>query len=465
MAVIPAIGLAGLWGYAEANVPDPTTTTTTLAPPPPVTTMITDVLSMRRHPTPLAERVAAAEQVAIENDRAGALRNRIGSGSCARVVDGDERIVDVGAGVPVIPASNQKLLVAATALTVLGPDYRFRTELQGPAPLSGVVTGNLFLIGGGDPVLRTAAVPDPLRFPSFNTTSLDALADQLVALGVTTIDGDVVGDGSRYDDEFRAPSWGEAITSVDAGPYDALLVNDGLVTPVEYGLEPNRAAARVFMELLAQRGIVVTGAAQNYARPGDAALATLGVVDSLPLTDVLVEMLHTSDNNTAEMIVKEIGFTAAGQGTRQAGLDTIRATLGSWGVNTAGLELYDGSGLSRDDRLTCETLVGVLADAPVSSQLRSLLPAAGRDGTLQDQLLGSPAEGAMQAKTGTLRDVKALSGTMPAADRSPVEFSVVLNADDAQAPEVYLPIWEALADLIARHPVVVTPDVERFAPR
>ena len=373
-------------------------------------------------------------------------------------------VAEAGAGTAVIPASNEKLFVAAVALDVLGPDYRFRTEVQAPAPLASVVAGNVYLVGGGDPVLRTADVPDPLTYPSFNTTALEPLADQIAALGITTIDGDIVGDGSRYDDEFRVAAWGDDIDSSEAGPYDALLVNDGLVSPGNYGLDPNRSAARIFFDLLQARGVTITGAAANAARPADAGLTTLGSIESRPLTDVLVEMLHTSDNNTAEMILKEIGYSATGQGTRQAGLDTIRARLEQWGVPLAGVDLRDGSGLDRANRATCDALAAVVGSTPVADELVGLLPVAGRDGTLKDQLLGTPAEGWMQAKTGTLTDVKALTGEQPAGDARPLDFSLVLNTTGAKDPAVYEPVWDALTDLIARYPVIVEPDVSKFAP-
>jgi D-alanyl-D-alanine carboxypeptidase/D-alanyl-D-alanine-endopeptidase (penicillin-binding protein 4) len=326
------------------------------------------------------------------------------------------------------------------------------------------VPGNVYLVGGGDPVLTTADVPDPQRYPAFNTTALEPLADQLVALGITTIEGDIVGDGSRYDDELRVPSWGDDITSAEAGPYDALLVNDGIISPGNYGLDPSRSAAREFYDLLTARGITVTGGAANAQRPPDAGLTTLALIESLPLTDVLVEMLHTSDDNTAEMMVKEIGVAASGEGTRPAGLAAVRATLDGWGVPMAGVELIDGSGLDRGNRATCAALAAVLHDSPVADQLRDLLPVAGRDGTMSEQLLGTAAEGSMQAKTGTLTDVKALSGSQPGADRRPVEFSLVLNGTDADEPAVYGPVWEALVELIDHHPVVIEPDVARFAP-
>lgn len=464
LAAVPAVALAGLWQYAGAEVPAATTTTTTTAPPPATPTLATDLLSFRRHPTPLADAAATAATAEAQAAANADLLGLVPAGSCVRIVDGDTVVAESGSGTPVIPASNEKLFVAAVALDVLGPDYTFTTEIQGPAPLSTVVAGNIYLVGGGDPVLRTAEVPDPLRYPSFNTTALEPLADQLVASGITTIDGDIVGDGSRYDDEFRVPAWGDDIDSSEAGPYDALLVNDGLVSPGNYGLDPNRSAARIFYDLLLARGVTVTGAAANAARPTDVALTTLGSIQSRPLTDVLVEMLHTSDNNTAEMLLKEIGYKATGQGTRQAGVDTIMATLARWGVPLAGVDLQDGSGLDRDDRATCDALAAVVGATPVSDQLVGLLPVAGRDGTLEDQLVGTPAEGWMQAKTGTLTDVKALSGTQPAADGHPVDFSVVLNAPGANDDATYQPIWTALSELIHSYPIVVEPDVSRFAP-
>ena len=212
------------------------------------------------------------------------------------------------------------------------------------------------------------------------------------------------------------------------------------------------------------RGITITGAAANDARPADVELTTLAFIESEPLTEILVEMLHTSDNNTAEMLVKEIGHVAAGAGTRQAGLDTIRSTLTRWGVPLDGVEFHDGSGLSRSNRTSCVALTALLADAPVADELTPLLPVAGRDGTLAPQLLGTEAEGRLRAKTGTLTDVKALSGTQPGADRQDVDFSLVLNGPEVDDPTVYEPIWKRLVALIDEYPIVVEPEPERFAP-
>jgi D-alanyl-D-alanine carboxypeptidase/D-alanyl-D-alanine-endopeptidase (penicillin-binding protein 4) len=465
IALVPAIALTGVWQFAEASEPPIIAPTTTTLPLPPAQQLSTDLFSMRRHPTPLAERVAERESNEAFERRVQSLADDVGEASCLRIVDDADVISELRPALAVVPASNQKLLVAAVALDVLGADYRFRTELQAAAPLDGVIAGDVYFVGGGDPVLRTADVRDPLRYPSFNTTAVEPLVDQLMALGITRIEGDIVGDGGRYDDEFRAPGWGTDITSVDAGPIDALLVNDGLIGNGNYGLDPNRSAARIMYDMVVARGIAVTGTAANRSRPIDAGLTTLASVESRPLTDVLVEMLHTSDNNTAEMLVKEIGAFVSGSGSWPAGLEAIRSTLAGWEVPLDGVELSDGSGLSRANRVTCRALTALMTSTPVSDDLRRLLPVAGRDGTLADQLLGTEAEGRLQAKTGTLTDVKALTGSQLSNTRVRVDFALVLNGEGVNDVAVYEPVWKRLVALIDGYPIVIEPDIDRFAPR
>ncbi len=156
------------------------------------------------------------------------LMDSIDERSCA-AISLDGRLVGArNIDTVVIPASNMKILVAAAALEVLGSDFTYTTRVVGPAPTGGVVQGDVYLVGGGDPLLSGDwyATSELDRNPAFNTTSLDELARKLAAAGVTRIDGTVRGDGSRYDDEYYAPGWGGDVAGIEAGPYDALLVND-----------------------------------------------------------------------------------------------------------------------------------------------------------------------------------------------------------------------------------------------
>jgi D-alanyl-D-alanine carboxypeptidase/D-alanyl-D-alanine-endopeptidase (penicillin-binding protein 4) len=374
---------------------------------------------------------------------------------------------------PVIPASTMKIVVAAAALEVLGSEYTFTTRVvSSAAPVDGVVHGDLVLVGGGDPLLSSEWYPTSnleLR-PVTTPTSLDDLADLVSAAGVTSITGAVLGDGSRYDDEFFAPGWGTGVAGLEAGPYDALLVNDARVLGEDQrGDDPSAAAAREFTRLLRDRGVTVagegdTGTVDSFAgEPHE-----LASIDSAPMTDVLAEMLSNSDNNTAEMLVKEIGFetTQASNATREAGVAAMTALLSTWGLDASGVVLADGSGLSLDNRLTCAVLVGVLQRFDVDGPIGAGLAIAGETGTLSDVFGDSPVNGRLRGKTGTLNNppfnadppaVKGLVGYLPIEGGGAVEFALILNGPTISDQAEYRPVWDALVESLDLYPAGPSP--------
>ena len=112
------------------------------------------------------------------------------------------------------------------------PSFQFTTSATAASPpVGGAIAGDLYLVGGGDPVLSSDWYPmsNLERYAVLSPTRLEALADALVSAGVTSVSGDVVGDASRYDDEYFAPSWALGVAGLEAGPYDALMVNDSRV--------------------------------------------------------------------------------------------------------------------------------------------------------------------------------------------------------------------------------------------
>jgi len=470
IALVPALVLFAVWRWAvgQASTADPPpATSTSVAPAPPAPALATPLLSYRRAPAVLARDVnlAGFEQAVAEY--AGTLD----ATSCVAVsLDG----VAVGAAhadLPLIPASNQKLLTGAVALDVLGPEYRYTTELRGPAPAEGVVGGDVYLVGGGDPLLTSSTYPvQNDKYPVTDPTSLDALADTLVAAGVTRIDGAVLGDGSRYDDEYFAPSWSEDLHGIEAGPYDALLVNDGRVTGDDQRVgEPSQGAARELVLLLQARGVTVAGGPGTGTAPAGSEL--LGQVQSAPMSAIVAEMMAASDNNTAELVVKELGHHAGGGGTREAGLAVMSDTLTAWGL--PGSVLADGSGLSNDNRASCATLLGVLARHTPIDALGVGLPVAGESGTMEDVFADRPVAGRLRAKTGTLGNlpfnqdppaVKSLSGYLPVDGGGTITFALILNGSGPLNDQsTYRPIWNALADALASYPAGPSPAA--LAPR
>ena len=217
-------------------------------------------------------------------------------------------------------------------------------------------------MGGGDPLLASAWYPDDLtlsRYPQQPATSLEALADSVVAAGITQITGNVVGDASHYDAELYPPSWPIAFRAIEGGPISGLLVNDGAVLGASMkSTDPAMGAAQEFYRLLQERGVTIIGAPASGVTP--IGLPTVSVVQSAPLIDIVGEMLRNSDNNTAEMMLKEIGFRVSGVGSRAAGNSAMMAKLSAWGIPLDGVTLSDGSGLSGDNKMTCAAFLAVL---------------------------------------------------------------------------------------------------------
>ncbi len=390
-------------------------------------------------------------------------------GSCVAVSANGIDVASLDPDLQVVPASVQKLLVGAVALEVLGPDHRFTTTVRVPIPVDGEVMGDIYLVGGGDPLLTSNDYPiEDDRHPAFATTSLDVLADAFVANGITRIRGTVIGDGTRYDDEFVVEGWGAGVAFDSAGPYDALLVNDSRVLGSGQQDDPNRGAAREFARLLANRNVRI----DNGWGSGQAATTTqvIGSVESAPLSEIVREMLTNSDNNTAEMLVKEIGLAddpnavPPGGATRAAGLTVIDRTLRSWGVPMDGVRILDGSGLHLENRLTCAAVLQVLQRSR-GTALASSLAIAGRTGTLDDEFVGSPMTGRLFAKTGTLGNppidapppaAKALAGYVTTPTSGSIEFVVILNADEIP-DALYQQIWSEFGARFATFPALADP--------
>ncbi len=471
-ALVPVVALAALlvWSDAQADeyeAAESSQPDMVQAPIEPRPALTTTVLAYRRAPESLAGQGAANELVAAMAQLAFFVDSR----SCLAVGVNGRLVGSWNGDVAVIPASTNKLLVAGGAVEVLGADHRFTTSVAAPPAVDGVVDGDVVLVGGGDPLLvATDFPPDDDAPDPAATTSLDALADAVVGAGITSIRGSIVGDGTRYDDVFVNPTWGGGVAYVDAGPIGGLVVNDGrTVGRSGRQSDPSVAAAREFARLLGDRGVSISnGWESGTLEPGT---PVIGTVESAPLSTIVADMLTRSDNDTAEMLLKEIGVAGAAAGTTAAGLQVLDTTVRTWGVPMESVVLADGSGLSTNNRLTCDTLVGVLDHLDDTPAVEGLA-VAGRTGTLIDEFLGSPVEGRLVAKTGTLSnppadadppEVKALAGYYDAANGDVLEFALVLNGAGYVTEDGYLPFWSALAERLANHPI--GPDVATLGPR
>ncbi|MEP7202370.1 MAG: D-alanyl-D-alanine carboxypeptidase [Ilumatobacteraceae bacterium] len=453
LAAIPAVGLGALWRFADARRPPPVVQPVAPDPSTLPPAMTTPLLSVRRAPGVLSRQVnVSALQAALQP-----LLDSVDDSRCFAIAVDGQLVASKNEALPLAPASNLKILTAAVALDVLGPGFTYSTKVVGALGADGVVQGDLYLVGGGDPVLASEwwNGNNP-KWPPFNETSFESLADAIQQAGVTKVTGGVIGDGSRYDDEFFAPTWAAADHITQAGPIDALLANDSWQSPTDSAKDPALGAATVLRGMLGDRGIKVGDASSGLAAAG---AATIAEVQSQPLPAILAEMLTTSDNNTSEMMLKEIGFQATGQGTRLAGLQVIMEKLTSWGVPTSGVSLVDGSGLSDASRLTCAAILGVLEHGSPTDAVGQGMPVAGATGgTLADVFVDTPLAGKLHGKTGTLNPscnpgqlgAKSLGGYVLQSGGGAIEFVLLQNGECIA--NNYKSLWDQLGQAIAPYP-------------
>lgn len=375
------------------------------------------------------------------------------------------------ADISVNPASTMKLITTFAALELLGPNYQWATSFYTDGTLSnGVLKGNLYFKGGGD--------------PKMNMEKLWLLLRDLRANGVTRVTGDLVLDRS-YFIQPQLPAFND-----DSGnsykPYlvapDALLINfkalrfiahsesgrvqitteppiagvsivnrvtalksgkcpswrDGIrftPTPTASGYtvtaegklaegcttqsyislldQPNYAAGTV-RALWKELGGSIDGKDRQAPVPSKARL--LSRAYSPDLTEIIRDINKYSNNTMARQLFLSIGAkfrTSADPDDAKAAQRVIRAWLSRKGITASQLVMENGSGLSRAERISAREMSKILQAAwnsPYSAEFISSMPLAGKDGTMRRRLRSTPMAGEAHIKTGTLNNVRAIAG-------------------------------------------------------
>jgi PBP4 family serine-type D-alanyl-D-alanine carboxypeptidase len=194
--------------------------------------------------------------------------------------------------------------------------------------------------------------------------------------------------------------------------------------------DPALFAATVFAEVLLSRGIQVAGEVATGAQPLPAGMRVLAAHESPPLALMLQAINKPSQNLHAEMMLRLLGARVKGRGTAQQGLEAVDDFLRRARVSCASWSLEDGSGLSRTDMVTPHGMVDLMVAMdrhPHRAAYLDSLPIAGVDGTLASRMRGTPAEGRIRAKTGTLAQTNALTGYATTRDGDRLAFAIVLN--------------------------------------
>ncbi|MCU0267571.1 MAG: D-alanyl-D-alanine carboxypeptidase/D-alanyl-D-alanine-endopeptidase [Acidimicrobiales bacterium] len=403
--------------------------------PPSPLRLTTPLLSARRVPELLTSHIADTRLTTAVQ---GVLEESPDT-TCLVVSDAGRRIVEENPELPLAPASTEKLLTATAVLDTIPLDERLVTTVVAEdTPDDGVLDGDLWIVGGGDPLLTTTGYTVAFDNPAQVWHDYAQLADRIEQSGITEIRGSVIGDDSRYDTERWVSTWPTRHQRQGfVGPLSALTVNDGntgyadspdALSGTRLPGDPPLLAAETLVTLLEDRGITVEGEAGTGRAPEGA--QQVASLESLPVRDLVGEMLAESDNTTAELLVKELGRRAGGGGTTAAGTQAIGAALAARGLPLDGVVTNDGSGLDEGNRVTCDLLAELLDQHGPDSVLAGGLAVAGEKGTLRKRLLDTPVEGRVVAKTGTLNTVWALAGWVETASGKDLTFAFLVNGEN-----------------------------------
>ena len=395
-------------------------------------------------------------------------------------------IFQKNAHIPLNPASNTKLLTTFSALSLLGPEFRFKTELLGLESKNKETLKTLTLKGYGDPFFSTERLAGMVR--QLKARGIRSVEE--VRLDATFFDGD--GFPGRMEGRQRDAAFNCTVSalSIDHNRLEVVVVPGRRIgEPAEVSLNPplpgflleaevqsGKKRGRVIVKNaesesekpeISVRGLVAAGGGaetfpisvhQPQALVGQrllAALQTEGIQVSTaarfgaapdkssvlaetlspPLGEILQEINKQSDNFMAEQLTKYLGARfGKNPGSTSAGVRVILKQLKELGVKLSGVMLENGSGLSKKNRIPAETLVQVLQKAYQDPKLRSdflsSLSILGVDGTLRRKFKNSDAAGRFFGKTGTLNGVSALSGyAFPSADSEagPYAYAFILN--------------------------------------
>lgn len=346
----------------------------------------------------------------------------LGEHRAAAVVDltTGERLYGLDGDAPLIPASTTKIATAVAALTALGPDHRLTTRTALEAD-----TGELVLVGGGDPTLTARKDPRGLA-------SLRTLAEQTAT---ALKKRDVRKVTLSYDTTLYAGTEMHPIgVNENLARVTALMVDEGRTDgstsgPAPRVPDPAADAARTFAGLLEEHGVTASAPGPSKAT---ARADTLATVSSPPLSALVERMLTNSDNDLAEALARHTAVATGKRADFDGAGAAVTARLGQLGLPVRGARFHDGSGLDRTDLISADLLTALLAEAadPARPQLRAVLtglPVAHFTGTLAGRYTDGAA-GLVRAKTGTLTGVNTLAGTVTTPDGHLLGFAFLANA-------------------------------------
>jgi len=417
-----------------------------------------------------------------------------GIGVLIRETEGDKVVYELNPSLAFVPGSILKLVTSAAALEMLGPDYTFETGLAYDGQIdktSGILNGNLYIIGGGDPCLGSENFQHYYSNPDF----IDRWAEQIISLGILEIAGNIYIDDSVYDgnnipgtwvwedlanyygaaanglsgfdNTFRIvlrsePEAGKPATVVSTEPAIEGLELENFVVSSDsekdgtciygspwggtwkiFGTMPKGREKFVVKAALPEPGLAI--GSKLKTRLSEMKIPVSGIVEkgkitpgmepfytmsSPPLKEIVEVMNHKSVNLYAEHLVNQLAFETNGAGTISGGLEVIQQFWKEKGIGVHGFFMDDGSGLSHFNAVTPETIAGILRYMKTQSPYSGEFLSSlplAGEGTLSVFDVNLFPGETLRCKSGSMKRVRCYAGYLTTASAKKMTFVLMFN--------------------------------------
>lgn len=321
---------------------------------------------------------------------------------------------------PLIPASVMKTITIASLIDAVGIDYCYRTRvcMQGECQDS-VLNGNIFVVGGGDPSLGATTGP-------YSSDIIDEIVTALLDKGINTIKGSVAVDQSIFPAPATQPTWAKEDLKYGygAGCFGLNFENNCYTKGSQsYSVsDPSSVFISRLKKQLAQNGIAIGSSLLKVTKKQE-----LLVEHKSPTIDeIMRHCMRVSDNMFAETMLRTLALVDGQTASTANGVKLENALWERHGLDFDGVDIVDGSGLSRCNRMTADFLANMLKEMSTNVDYVSFFPLAGQEGTLKSFLKDTALDSYIALKTGSMRGIQCYAGYKLDEDYAPTHVVVIM---------------------------------------
>ena len=319
---------------------------------------------------------------------------------------------------PLVPASIMKSVTTAALLRTTGPDYRYRTNVYTDGPVKmGILKGNLIIEGVCDPALNSMVEP-------YGTDILQEIVAELKTAGINKIEGALIVDEEQFAGPPRPASWAPGDFSQSYGTGSHALNFENNSTGRRSVENPKGVFLSRLKNALAKAGIILDG-----KDLGEGERSILFTHMSPGIDDIMRSCMMRSDNLFAECMLRTYGKLNGGDGSTADAAEKEAAMWKKKGMPLDGVNIIDGSGLSRSNRVTADFMTSVLKDMADNEVYASFFPLAGQEGTLKSFLAGTPLDSYIAMKTGSMKGIQCYAGYLLDENYAPTHTVVIIMND------------------------------------